>query len=1355
MEIIKRNFTKRTTHEQTTLLKNIESIEKNHNEKKETNSNEASSRKKANETIFYATRAIQRRVDDISRVNVFYDLVDNKYDVLCLNQCAKEAIITPLAIKDITNTFPILKTYPDLILDLATIFPDPPPSIKQAIDSNQLWNPQPSLYENAFKYDSDNKQATDIKYKYLVNMQGRLLRSYLNNRKSASFNQKINSEIFLQLSNQSRWNNLWIQIAASFFYIDTVSPAKALQNLGYDFSDIRRKATQLITLQSIAYILKRFSVLPFRVRRDGKLDISYCDQDWGLSIIPLLYSLLELSKEEKGCNINEDFLIPVIEYRVKSAYTSFESETLAKKSIYPSMIKIPTSKITKYARRSYDQTMQSQRIELFDQNNEVFTDQLEMNRLNDKVKNSAYINFTTVFNKYMKTINSGTHTQNTERMRWLAMILLIMGNTGLYYKTSLLLEREEAVGSKTLGTLNFPKPSKYWIFNDMKIELQTDWTSGNSTFFEISQRYKRAVKKYLPSLNDSLQEWFYMLLSNKSQGFKVNIDNFASSLNISEELLSELRNVSQVRVASFLLDNQVYSVFVEFFEALQRDGVCTIRYSNNRKGRFIEMVPNVDQTAYALILKIFEQMKTDSEEIAVGKQIGGIVDMSLQLRISGLDNAISIFSDVAGMDAHTQPNVAVMFLKMLSDLIIEDNVGPTNYFPFRTSLCQTQIEKDTLLHELRGEHQPMTDENYRPEVIPALAQALLFIASQRLNKKYGYKDTIFSTIIDINPSIFESGRYDTGAQHSTLLMFLAELVYESLFQVKPEFIGWLRSYIRKFGDDSYEAIEFNALTKKQQQEVLEHILQATEQVLYDVGLKADSEVSSYYGDFLQQMALCGVCVPKSARSTIFTDESNALIQRDMIDLISNLSNIITASAQRSYAPENITSIVRNIWAINRTFRILSSKSTTLAPSLRPFVKHYGGNPYLEYPYILISVPPLNFPNQTFVFENGSILPASSHIRTVGHCKLNYIWNEMISIDVREQLLSIKETSTIARVLDPVAVFIDQTRGTGIYESLIFQSYNRSQELSDMRFTKLAEPIIQMGKIAAKYFNSEKLKMSAAAAYMLKDTYNITMPDALLYYMKPIEQLKNMFETRAETNDEAMGLNDAYIRFMNKSFRVIQTPIKDMITNTCIFWVESNIAIDNTYIEYPELPLMPGYNKESDYYRAQMLVGNSFINMQRHNKALTTFSSRYGNAYNLEAIHRIGMKAKNADLGQTNKAFDLFMSAMQLPDHVRHAVEEMFLNLETVIMPDMYASGFQPEQNFALSDSISNIRNFIHSELIRTRTALETLTVILRDYLFMNAHRPTYSCKYTPMMPAVTFVKYGLRNILRDIGIKGV
>nr|APG79173.1 RNA-dependent RNA polymerase [Hubei diptera virus 20] len=1344
---ITRYYNERTKIYANTTLKRLQQIDEKRNLKDDKTSN---LRKVAKKTSYYAELRIKRRDSMRSTIEKWYNVVEQSFDLISYNLCAQSAIINDKVIQDyFTDIFPLIKSYPELVLDLASLVPDPPSEIASCLNHKNLTHPSESVVEDAFVYSPIHEIVLDVKQRYLINMPGHVIRTYLNGDKDKmpSYNHRVNSELFLQLSNQSRWNNIWVQIAASIFYVDNSSPAKGLQNTILEVSNVRRYGRELLTIQTICYLLKQWKMLPFTVRPDGKLDISDSNTSWTTSMIPLIYSLLELSKEEKGNNVTPDFLIPIIKYRIKAAHESFETYTLDHKGVYSSLFKLISMNLHSYARYTYSRNMEQQNLTYHEGNVERFINEEEKQKILKLGLEKADPEFFKVFQSYLMKLNKGSPTQNTELARFLMNVLIIMGNAGIYYKTSLVLEKVQSVESQTLGPLHFPKPTHHIVTNDIKIDFKTNWKSGSPIFKIIEEQYRKDATSVLQVLDETnLQEWFYTLLTNRSQGFKVDVDTFASKLNIQEELIKELRNVGQVRIAAFLLDNDTFSVMDKFVDQLRQDGICTIRFQNNRRARIVEIVPNVDQTAYAIVLAIFEELKAVKEEIAVGKQIGGVVDMSLQLRITGLDKGVSIFSDVKAMDAHTQPDVAVMFLKILSEIISDNNTGPSNYFPFKTMPCHVEHKEDGGL-----------DSSVVEQIkIPSLSQILLFVAANRLNKKYSLKDSIFNCTIQINPTIFESGRFDTSAQHTKLLAYVANHVYDHIKRVLPNLVGKYLYGFRKFGDDSYEFLENSALDKNQLDDLIHQIITLTDESLFQVGLKTETELSAYYGDFLQQLALCGIVVPKSPRSSIYTDERSALVTRDVVDLITNLSNIITASAQRTYSPENVIPIVRTIWAINRVFRLMPSKQMSVCDDLLPYIKQFGNAYYLEYPYIMISLPPLNFPNQTFEFSNGLVLPRSSNLRTVGDCKLNYLWNELFSVEDRKKLFVVKSNligdGTLIGVYE---FFVNHTRSTHILPSLLLYKFNRSQTLSKKRYEKLEDPIMKMAKIGSNYFNQTMLTLSFTAAANLRSTYGITLPDNLYYYMKPIEQLKDLFHTRSETGDEAVILNDAFIEFTNRNFKNVPKDIKDKIINTCIFWEKTELRCTNYYDEEPNLPIMPGYNIQSDYFQIIQVVGNALRNAQRQNRALVSFTTRYGGSYNMEAILKYGTKARLADINGSGMAFKMFLDAMQLPSRMRDAVIQLFKSDEVLLLHDLYSSGFQPEQMFAISDSVKNIPNFIHHKIRLPPSAVGIINVMYRDYLLMTAHLGSPEYAYTPVLAPETLINYNLRRLLRKVGISAM
>lgn len=1282
---------------------------------------------KSAQQVDYLEQYIQRRVEDESNVMKYYSYFDTQFNNICLWINDDDALITQNEIETLQFIHDMTRRYPDLVLDVALLFPDPPDIIKAALDDKRLFNPNDQVINEAFTYDPESKKYYDIKYRYLCNMQGDYVRRYLNHDKIDD-NIRTNAQLFSKLSNQSRWNSIWLQIFATFLYSDNVSEGLALQNTNLKTNNIRRKATDLITLQTIAYILKHFSELPFSVRANGVIDVHQVEYNWGTCIVPLLYSLLELSKEEKGCNVNEDFLIPIIRYRVECAYTSFETETLNKKGIYSSMIRWLSTRVGVHVRNEIDKNCTTTRAIYCNKIEEIFLSDEVKKEFEDEVRDKCDKMFFDTINKYVPLMNSSDHCKNTETLRWLSNVCLTMGNAGIYYKTALSLESVASVEARVANLLNYPKPKNYWMFQDAKILACNNWDTGAPIWKQIYERYVKMSKPHLHIYNANLEEEFFTLLTNKSQGFKVESENFSQLHGIPLQLQQQIRNVAQVRIASFLLSNDTFHVLPAYLAELQRTGMCTIRYQNNRRARIVEIVPNVDQIAYALVLRMFEEIKIDSDDIAVGKQIGGIVDMTLQLRTTGSRYSVSIYSDVAAMDAHTQPNLSIIFLQSLAQLMTENRVGPRNYFPFQTEeLVMTNAFNDLDSININAMQQPIYGGVFN-DTLPSQVQALLMVAINRMEKKYDLKDNVLNVTIPVNPSIFESGRFDTSAQHSTLLKILADITYAQVSRNLPEFNGKYTSERRKFGDDSFEAIT-NCQDYDDQITIIKQVVENTNSMLFQVGLKGETELSRFFGDFLQQMGVCGSVLPKSARASIYTDERSSLISRSPIDLITNMSNIITASAQRVFAPTNVMPLVRSIWLLNNTVQLISKSVITLPERLRKYVKKTNGKRYINYPYITINLPPLNFPNQNMQLSDSILLPKTSWVRTVGYAKLLWMWNEVFSLSSREQLFQTYTKGEEVLYVDPYDVAQEQLAGTDIIEALTLLQFKRSQRLTKNRTEELHDVIEAMGKRAMGYFNPTVLQRSLLASMELKSRFGIKLPDGIVYYRKPYEQLKNMFASRAETVDESENLGYQFTTFLLKHFKqTINKEVRTMFNNTAVFF-NPNANNLTGYIQNFKFPLLPGYWNGSDYNRVMELVGSALLAAQRSSKTTSSFSSRYNGAFDLEAIQKFGIQAKQKD----ENALSLFFDALNLPARLETVMRDLINADSTMILDDLYKSGFQPDQNFAISDSMLAIHKRLIFPNLATNSMINNLILMLRDYLFLTIHKAPLDASWSVLL----------------------
>lgn len=1306
--------------------------------------------------LSYDAEYLRLRIEDNPMVEKFITYLSDEANFTTFSRSFgdQEAVITKQVQSDYDDLFFIFRSHPDLIIDLAHLFPNPDKSICDLLDRNELWDPSPELIENAY-LQKDKGLVVDIKYRYLVNMSSTRLIQYLG-RNEVHPNVITNAKMFLKLSHQSRWSDIWKQVLVSMFYYDSESQKRSLGPLKFrGLSSMRRTAKDLVTLQTIAYILKKFDNLPFFVTQNNSLRLNSITKVWGVSLIPLIFSLLELSKEERGCNIHGNYTISAIQYRITAAFTSFETEMLESKGTYGSLMKMVTHSLSSHSRLTWDPSFQSAVITNYGAGTEITATKDEKTNLTTLLQDTNEL-FRRTFLHDLQVMKKYEPTCITRRARYLLSLLTIYPNPGIYFKTALSLEAVKSIEGKIEHIINFPKPSERFEYYDFFLDIKREWTSGDPIWGYIRERFEEIVNDSVNSVFDknlNMENKFASLLTNNSQGLRIDTSSFSKELNLPEELAQTIGSVGQVRIASFLLRNDIFRIPKLFLDTLTQDAACTTRFQNFRRSRIVEIVPNVDQTAYALILLIFEDIKPKYDDMAVGKQRGGIGDMKLQLHATSSPYNISIFSDVKGMDTSTQPSVGIMFPSMVAEIINQRELGPDKYFIFSSGEYTVHSTVDPFV-------QFVSDKPITPVVptkkqkLQALALALNLVTSQRSNKPYRLKDPIFGVNLKINPVIFESGRFDTTFQHTMLLKILGDKVYADFKMLHPQLDSMFFAQRRRFGDDAIDVLVCQPGIDIQL--VTDLVVELTNKILAQCGFKTETEVSSFYADFLQQMAFCGIQVPKSARSSIFTDERGSLRNRDPIDSISNLINVIMAAAQRCHAASNVISIIRPMWNVLRYFRLVGVNPAKISgSSWAPFLVGSRNRFYFRYPYLLINLPPINFWAQMTEVGPDLYLKARAPLKTVGDCGYLWLWDSLFTAQEKRDILAFVDDGT-----ELVKTFFNRTKDTVIRQCLILGGFIRSQMLSKKRNKELEVPLKAMADASREYYDKNKLQKSLLATHALRETYGITLPDSLCFYMKPTEQIMDMFASVLESAEEAEHLNREYISYILKHSDKNPKKIEKAIIATSVFFFETSEPVERHAQSYPELPIVPCYYSGSCYGNALTTHGLT-LSSDEISKAVLTFQARHKSAFNLNIVMQYGLQIRSLAVPA---AMELFFEALSLPSGVEADIRDLINAQSFHMLTDTYKSGFQPEQLFLVSGDKVFSSTFLHQfrgkptnenpQGRMSQVGTTTGELMFRDYLLMNSHR-THPYKYEFLWSDASFNLIEQASILRNKGTKAV
>ena len=1218
--------------------------------------------------------------------DVFFDFMHNYQDI-CQQLCSQEKVQDQQFLKRINDIGLLSRMFPQTIIALAELC-DTSEYDTYANDQTLLNNTTSII--GAFNYNKVLGKVVDAKYRYLVNMPGDYVKDYLRG-KAQEDDVTYNAKLFLAVGNQSRWGDLWRQIFSAFLWMDTVTEANAWRHTNLLGRDSKRFAYELETIKAISAILKRFDTLPWYIRFDKNIVIErLCTTTWHTSIASLLYSLLELSKEEKGCNVTPEAVKEMIKFRFTCARTSFEQEMLNAKKIRASILKTLTFELGDNVRISRSEDYQSEQlthdtggeIEIYDGERNTL-----MKQLREKLP-SGYFHYLT--NKF-KGIKTGDACKNTETLRFLHSEAQIFFNPGIYYDTAITLEAIKSIEAQIKHIPNLPKTIEEVDLYGLRYTSKYNWDTGSPVWKIIKETYYKMLDEVIDVLEQKdYEEFFVSLLTNRSQGEKVNLDEF-TSIDSLDDRIKLLKSVAQARLAVFCLAQEEYQSMDKYLETLGKIGLCTTRKQNDRRKRVVEMVPNADQVAFAIVLRVFNALKKHHEAIAVGKQEGGAYDMALQLWITGSKNSASIFSDVASMDASTILFLGSVFMQLIAEYIIEHGLGPEKYFASSTTKAQVfSQEKDGSV----------------TKVFPALAISLFLVLGNIQNKRYSIKDPVFGSTIEINPQVFPSGRFDTSAQHTTFLSIIANAVQKLMENKFGQ--GFLQLYERRFGDDAYTGLV--TTDHRQLESYVRYYIDYTNELLTQACFEVEAEASRFYGDFLQQTAFNGLIIPKSARTSFYCDEQQQTAMRDPLAQVAIISSVSLTASQRTYAPENVTTLADAAWIMVKTLRVVAD----LKPSgeLLHYITHLGKRTYLLFPYYCLHLPPFSHPNKNIRLTDEKVIPYTSLMHAVGLSKLVYLQNCVYSEEDWESL----EARYNLEAIDPISLFSKKERGQEFIEALVFNSYSRSQVLEKHRSQLLADDIGRMANVLDGYQNRGRMMLSYHAWTMLNDTFGIKVPTRLSYWAQSHEKISNMFKARTEMENEAIIINNDMVKYYNQSLHSIPKKVRYNFITTCI-----RITPDDKRTYQPRFqvlipPILPGYREGSEYYLYQEYTGNGVMDRGHVSKALQAMESKYGQNFDLQAAMEFGSIAKERGA----VALSYFLDVLSLSENLKADLRFAILSNENYISDLFYNTGFQRDIQFGISGEARTFQDVITNKL-NVKSLDRLIPTVVRDIHLLAIH----------------------------------
>lgn len=359
----------------------------------------------------------------------------------------------------------------------------------------------------------------------------------------------------------------------------------------------------------------------------------------------------------------------------------------------------------------------------------------------------------------------------------------------------------------------------------------------------------------------------------------------------SPEELKELEGIINVRLIDVI--NTISTDFIShesYVTALTRPQVAGERHQIERRPRIIQMVPTVHMLGTYVNLKVLDPVVKGSKFAMSGKTANDIRDMNLVLR--GTGSGVKCDSaDVAGMDTSTYlpqkrlAGVAVnRYLETLRNSNIKyflgTDIDPTLRIPVEVQYVDEFNNVTTAIEEVSV-----------LEFVQAAELGPLSVTSR-------LRDGIFQDHVSTSTTVFQSGRFDTSVQHSTLLSTCFELVEEDMLQ-EHEFIEFVGSVL---GDDQFSCLVFqNGLIN----DVLSDKASAlVSEYLNLLGYTVENVNSRYTGELLKLQGVAGAPSPYHSRIATYTSERGDDYNRDVFARMSDINSVLRQLSGRSTNPDH-------------------------------------------------------------------------------------------------------------------------------------------------------------------------------------------------------------------------------------------------------------------------------------------------------------------------------------------------------------------------------------------------------------------------------------------------------------------
>nr|WNT94568.1 P1 [Southern rice black-streaked dwarf virus] len=926
-------------------------------------------------------------------------------------------------------------------------------------------------------------------------------------------------------------------------------------------------------------------------------------------------------------------------------------------------------------------------------------------------------------------------SKNTEFLRWLTMTSTIISNFGIYNKTSLLLEYEKSVGTKQDVMVSKPE-CKISIVTEqgMNIPLINDWSKVpilNEMSELFDQNWKSDLIKEFEHIDD-FEKRFVTFLTNKSGGQK------------SEEptLSKELKGISNARVIAFALNRNDYHDELKFIKMLMAYGKCAIRFQIDRRARVIVIVPNAIQSSELFLLLGFNVLKTNKKhnnKIAVGKQIGNLLDARVQMCNTGDVSSVKNSGDMKGMDAHTIPNLTLFLRNKMIEVLFEldPSKSCSNFF--------FSEDKEYTLKEKHPKFEEIYNRKLRGVVIHA-AKCLFYMFSMNMY----LEDHFFADSQTVSDQTFQTGFFATSAQHTLFLsLFLLNLERKFFAKLDNKMISVMHSVM---GDDVLEVIKNGVKFPDK----VRSWLSLRKNDLAKLNYEEELSLSRMYGVFLQQAALLGVYVPYPSRMSLFCDERSDTTKRHTLDMIKIVMDVISAKAQRSYGIDNGLGIGYSIWSCHRSSRYIysdfdKSKVSQLLEMDKTFdfnfiVSHDETEKSIRfiYPFVTVMCSPISWPMLTFVMNDISDPNKFITYKSKAFTSLNgdgayMLINQMFFTSNEQHMFQfvdyVKHQSKIVELkLNSNFLNWEARHHWGFTFGEHLLRFKRLRHLTESRKNELGLGDIEvMVHNLNKYLDGNRVLLSFNSISVLK-AHKIEVPYGLMYANHNRSKIDQSLTVRTESLEERVYLDSIFLKHM-LDYKTVPKDLEVLKTHALCsvrlrIYGDFDYACEKDGVIEPSsdaqfniiLPFLPGYHLNSAYGKLFLYSTLPTVHDRDISGTLGEITGSLGASFDVDAAIEFGAHVFNINPSLVDAAGTAIGIPQGLLNHYKNLVNAFVTNNFNL----KYHSIFLNVKYFGLNGSLKHFSTFgdYSSRLVRF-DLIHKLdryhNVFVRDFIFAYIH----------------------------------